>query len=92
MLNTIIIVIKIQYTAHLKILLMILLLCQYDSILLNIFSFANIIHVPTNSSTIQGGIDLAVDGDTVIIPADSEFFRFLINNGLQPAAVEQPTE
>jgi membrane protease subunit HflC len=25
-------------------------------------------------------------GDTVIIPADSEFFRFLINNGLQPAA------
>lgn len=31
-------------------------------------------------------------GDTVIIPADSEFFRFLINNGLQPAAVEQPTE
>jgi membrane protease subunit HflC len=32
-------------------------------------------------------------GDTVIIPADSEFFRFLINNGLQPAAVvQQPTE
>ena len=32
-------------------------------------------------------------GDTVIIPADSEFFRFLINNGLEPAAVvEQPTE
>ena len=22
-------------------------------------------------------------GDTVIIPADSEFFRFLIDNGLQ---------
>ena len=31
-------------------------------------------------------------GDTVIIPADTEFFRFLTNNGLQPAAVEQPTE
>lgn len=32
-------------------------------------------------------------GDTVIIPVDSEFFRFLINNGLQPAAVaQQPTE
>jgi membrane protease subunit HflC len=25
-------------------------------------------------------------GDTVIIPADSEFFRFLINNGLEPSA------
>jgi membrane protease subunit HflC len=32
-------------------------------------------------------------GDTVIIPADSEFFRFLINTGLEPAAVvQQPTE
>lgn len=31
-------------------------------------------------------------GDTVIIPADAEFFRFLINNGLQPAAEQQPTE
>ena len=32
-------------------------------------------------------------GDTVIIPAGSEFFRFLINNGLSPAALaEQPTE
>jgi len=33
-------------------------------------------------------------GDTVIIPAGSEFFRFLISNGLPPAAVavEQPTE
>ena len=32
-------------------------------------------------------------GDTVIIPADSEFFRFLIDNGLQPAAVvQQATE
>jgi membrane protease subunit HflC len=32
-------------------------------------------------------------GDTVIIPADTEFFQFLINNGLQPAAVaQQPTE
>lgn len=32
-------------------------------------------------------------GDTVIIPADTEFFRFLINNGLQPATVvQQPTE
>ncbi len=31
-------------------------------------------------------------GDTVIIPADAEFFRFLINNGLQPAAVVQQTE
>ena len=28
-------------------------------------------------------------GDTVIIPADTEFFRFLINNGLQPADVAQ---
>ena len=28
-------------------------------------------------------------GDTVIIPADAGFFRFLINNGLQPAAVAQ---
>jgi membrane protease subunit HflC len=33
-------------------------------------------------------------GDTVIIPADAEFFRFLIDNGLQPAAavVQPPTE
>ncbi|MFC1976059.1 protease modulator HflC [Chloroflexota bacterium] len=31
-------------------------------------------------------------GDAVIISADSEFFRFLLNNGLQPAAVEQPSE
>jgi membrane protease subunit HflC len=31
-------------------------------------------------------------GDSVIIPADTEFFRFLINNGLESAAVEQPTE
>jgi membrane protease subunit HflC len=31
-------------------------------------------------------------GDTVIIPADAEFFRFLINNGLQPAVVEQLAE
>jgi membrane protease subunit HflC len=32
-------------------------------------------------------------GDTVIIPANTEFFQFLINNGLQPAAVaQQPTE
>jgi len=31
-------------------------------------------------------------GDTVIIPADLEFFRFLINNGLEPVAVEPPTE
>ena len=32
-------------------------------------------------------------GDTVIIPADAEFFRFLIDNGLQPAAVvQQATE
>ena len=31
-------------------------------------------------------------GDTVIIPASSEFFRFLINNGLEPAELEQPTE
>jgi membrane protease subunit HflC len=30
-------------------------------------------------------------GDTVIIPADLEFFRFLINNGLEPVAVEPPT-
>jgi len=31
-------------------------------------------------------------GDTVIIPADADFFRFLINNGLQPASVAQSTE
>jgi len=31
-------------------------------------------------------------GDTVIIPASSEFFRFLINNGLESAGLEQPTE
>jgi membrane protease subunit HflC len=32
-------------------------------------------------------------GDTVIIPAASEFFRFLIDNGLEPAAVvQQATE
>jgi membrane protease subunit HflC len=31
-------------------------------------------------------------GDTVIIPADSEFFRFLINNGLEPATGQEPTE
>jgi modulator of FtsH protease HflC len=31
-------------------------------------------------------------GDTVIIPAGTEFFRFLINNGLQPTAAEQLTE
>lgn len=32
-------------------------------------------------------------GDSVIIPVDSEFFRFLINNGIQPAEVaQQPTK
>ena len=31
------------------------------------------------------------EGDTVILPANTEFFQFLINNGLQAATVEQPT-
>ncbi len=36
-------------------------------ILLNTFSFAEIIHVPTDIDSIQGGIDLAIDGDTVLV-------------------------
>jgi membrane protease subunit HflC len=31
-------------------------------------------------------------GDTLVIPANAEFFRFLISNGLQPDTIEQPTE
>jgi len=31
-------------------------------------------------------------GDTVIIPGGTEFFRFLSNNGLQPDGSEQPAE
>jgi membrane protease subunit HflC len=44
------------------------------------------------SRRLEAYADILKQGDTVIIPADSEFFRFLINSGLQPAAVQQPTE
>ena len=37
------------------------------SLLLATVSFATIINVPADYSTIQGGIDVANDGDTVLV-------------------------
>lgn len=37
------------------------------------------------SRRLEAYADILKQGDKVIIPADSEFFRFLIDNGLQPA-------
>lgn len=36
-------------------------------IILTTFSFANIIHVPADTNSIQSGIDMSNDGDTVLV-------------------------
>lgn len=45
------------------------------------------------SRRLEAYANILNQGDTLVIPANAEFFRFLINNGLQPVApAEQPTE
>ncbi len=44
------------------------------------------------SRRLEAYADILNQGDRVIIPADSEFFRFLINNGLQSDTDEEPAE
>jgi len=41
------------------------------------------------SRRLEAYADILKQGDTVVIPADSDFFRFLINNGLEPVETEQ---
>ena len=37
------------------------------SLLLSSYSFATIIHIPDDQPTIQNGISVAIDGDTVLV-------------------------
>ena len=44
------------------------------------------------SRRLEAYADILNQGDTLVIPANAEFFRFLINNGLDDALEQQPTE
>jgi uncharacterized protein (TIGR02145 family) len=48
-------------------------------ILLTTFSFATVINIPADYSTIQQGIDASADGDTVLVQAGTYFESLTIN-------------
>ena len=50
-----------------------LILMGFLLILLNVTIYATIINVPADQPTIQAGIDVAIDGDTVLVQPNIYF-------------------
>ena len=57
-------------------------------LLLTSFSFATVINVPDDYSTIQEGIDASVNGDTVLVQPNTYYEIISLNGALRWAPLD----